>query len=152
MSNGFKDFSLRSLVDEYKVVNSVDGNGTLNSGGDFYVYDSPVFEGLIEKLTLTLDYEDITESIRVDLYIDSKFVVYMPIRFDYGSNQLEYLGKYFKIVKQDYKTLQVVIDLVTPLVVYNDFSLVLLALTSISDTDYNFTINYLTREAITIYG
>lgn len=152
MSNGFKDFSLRSLLDQYKIVNSIDGNGTLASGGDFFVYSKTGVEGLLEKLTIILDYEDITEDIELNLYIDDKYLVYMPLSWNYANNQKEFLGKYLKITKQDYGTLRIVIELISPIVIYSEFVLALLAFTSFSDTNYDFTLTYLTREPITIYG
>jgi hypothetical protein len=76
----------------------------------------------------------------------------MPLSFNYVSNSREYLHKYLRIMKQDYKLLQIVIDLVSPIVFYDKFQLLLSGWTIINDIHYNFDINYLSRSPVTIYG
>jgi hypothetical protein len=152
MSKGYQDYQLRSLINQYTVVNPIDGNGTLHGGGDQYIYTKANVEGMIDRLTIILDYVDIDDLLEVSLFVDSVYLIYMPLSFDYKTNSREYLYKYFKITKQDYKLLQIVIDLVSPIIFYSGYQLILSGWTITNDIHYNFDINYLSRSPVTIYG
>jgi hypothetical protein len=152
MSKGYQDFQLRSLINQYTVVNPIDGNGTLHGGGDIYSYSKTDVEGMIERITLIFDYVNIDDFLEVSLFVDNIYLIYMPLSFNYVTNSREYLHKYLRIMKQDYKLLQIVIDLVSPIVFYDKFQLLLSGWTIINDIHYNFDINYLSRSPVTIYG